>query len=126
LIYHLFIYNRFTGEHTDLTPDIPYALQPDFCWSPDGSQLAYLSDQHGHFSTYIISVTGGDVQLICGGNDPRCPVSDSLDARDKLVALGKDVELILYESEGYVFFNIDNVLHSERMRVKFLAAVLET
>src|SRR5688500_15844003 len=77
--YHLFIYNRFTGKHTDLTPDIPYALQPDFCWSPDGSQLAYLSDQHGHFSTYIISVTGGDVQLMLDTGHPAWQVEWSPD-----------------------------------------------
>jgi dipeptidyl aminopeptidase/acylaminoacyl peptidase len=77
--YHLFSYNRFTGKHTDLTPDIPYALQPDFCWSPDGSQLAYLSDQHGHFSTYIVSVTGGDVQLMLDTGHPAWQVEWSPD-----------------------------------------------
>lgn len=61
------------------------------------------------------------VQLICGGNDPRCPASDSLDARDKLVELGKDVELLLYEEEGHSFLKIENVIDSEYRRVEFLA-----
>jgi len=64
------------------------------------------------------------VQLICGGNDPRCPASDSLDARDKLVALGKDVQLLLYEEEGHAFLKIANVIDSEIRRVEFLAAIL--
>lgn len=64
------------------------------------------------------------VQLICGGNDPRCPASDSLDARDKLVELGKDVELLLYEEEGHSFLKIENVIDAEVKRVEFLARVL--
>jgi dipeptidyl aminopeptidase/acylaminoacyl peptidase len=51
--------------------------------------------------------------MICGGNDPRCPASDSLDARDKLVSLGKEVELLLYEDEGHEFLKIENVLDAE-------------
>jgi dipeptidyl aminopeptidase/acylaminoacyl peptidase len=65
------------------------------------------------------------VQLICGGHDPRCPASDSIDARDKLIELGKDVELLLYENEGHTFLNLDNVIDSETRRVEFLAGFLE-
>jgi dipeptidyl aminopeptidase/acylaminoacyl peptidase len=65
------------------------------------------------------------VQLICGANDPRCPTSDSIDARDKLVELGKDVELLLYEDEGHSFLKIENIIDSELKRVEFLAKVLE-
>jgi dipeptidyl aminopeptidase/acylaminoacyl peptidase len=75
---------------------------------------------------FFLDRINAPVQLICGGNDPRCPASDSLDARDKLVELGKEIELILYENEGHVFLNINNVLHSEMMRVEFLMKVLET
>src|SRR5687767_7043124 len=35
--------------------------------------------------------------LICGGNDPRCPARHSMEARDKLEELGKEVEFLLYE-----------------------------
>ena len=59
------------------------------------------------------------VQWICGGNDPRCTANDSLDARDKLIEPGKEVQVILYEDEGHVFLNIDTVRHSEKMRVEF-------
>jgi dipeptidyl aminopeptidase/acylaminoacyl peptidase len=65
------------------------------------------------------------VQLICGGIDPRCPASDSIDARDKLIELGKDVELILYRDEGHTFLNMDNLIDSETRRVEFLAGFLE-
>ncbi|HEX5941165.1 MAG TPA: alpha/beta fold hydrolase [Anaerolineales bacterium] len=81
---------------------------------------------YNHSPYFFLDRVSAPVQLICGRNDPRCPASDSLDARDKLVELGKEVELLLYENEGHVFLNMDNVIHSEMMRVKFLMDVLET
>jgi hypothetical protein len=63
-----------TNQYEDLTPDIFYALQPNFCRSPDGQQLAFLSDEHEHFS-----------------------------ARDKLVELGKDVELLFMKMKVMPF-----------------------
>ena len=113
--YHLVVFDLSTGQHKDLTPDISHALQPNFCWSPDGHQLAFLGDEHGHFSAYTISANGVD---------SRCPASDSIDARDKLVELGKDVELILYEDEGHDFLRIENIIDSELKRADFLAKVL--
>jgi dipeptidyl aminopeptidase/acylaminoacyl peptidase len=75
---------------------------------------------------FFLDRVNAPVQLICGGNDPRCPASDSLDARDKLVSLGKIVELLLYKDEGHSFLKIDNVLDSESRRMEFLARIFET
>lgn len=74
---------------------------------------------------YFLDRVNAPVQLICGGNDPRCPASDSLEARDKLVELGKEVEFLLYEDEGHSFIKIENVIDSEVKRVEFLAKALE-
>ncbi len=72
---------------------------------------------------FFLDRISAPVQLICGGNDPRCPVSDSIDAHDKLVELGKDVELLLYKDEGHSFLKIENVIDSELRCVEFLAKV---
>ena len=74
---------------------------------------------------FFLDRINASVQLICGGNDPRCPASDSLDARDTLVELGKHVELLLYEEEGHSFLKIENVIDAEVRRVEFLARVLQ-
>ena len=74
---------------------------------------------------FFLDRVSAPVQLICGGNDPRCPASDSIEAHDKLVSLGKDVEFLLYEDEGHSFLKIDNVIDSEMKRVEFLAKVLK-
>ncbi|MEW6716207.1 MAG: S9 family peptidase [Chloroflexota bacterium] len=65
------------------------------------------------------------VQLICGANDPRCPVSESIQARDKLRELGKQVDFVLYPDEGHAFLKVENVVASEVRRVEFLAQILE-
>lgn len=65
------------------------------------------------------------VQMICGGNDPRCPASDSIAARDKLVELGRQVELLVYESEGHGFLDMETLVAAEVKRVDFLARILE-
>jgi len=65
------------------------------------------------------------VQFICGEHDPRCPAEDSMETRDKLIELGKEVDFRLYEGEGHAFLKIENVVDSEVQRVEFLARILE-
>lgn len=66
------------------------------------------------------------VQLICGYHDPRCPASESIQARDVLVAQGKPCDLLLYPDEGHSFLKTENVVDAEKRRVGFLAGVLES
>ncbi len=65
------------------------------------------------------------VQLICGANDPRCPASESIAARDELVNLGRQVDFLLYPDEGHTFLKIENIVEHELRRVAFLAQALE-
>jgi dipeptidyl aminopeptidase/acylaminoacyl peptidase len=65
------------------------------------------------------------VQLICGAHDVRCPAVESLQARDILEALGKEVSLTLYPDEGHDFRRLQNVIDAEKRRAAFLAALLE-
>ena len=73
---------------------------------------------------FFLDKVQAPVQMICGGNDPRCPASESIDARDKLVEFGKEVELLLYEDEGHSFLKIENVIDSEVRRMEFLERCL--
>jgi dipeptidyl aminopeptidase/acylaminoacyl peptidase len=74
---------------------------------------------------FFLDKISAPVQMICGGNDPRCPASDSIDARDKLLELGKEVDLLLYKDEGHTFLNIENVIDAETKRIQFLKKILE-
>ena len=64
--------------------------------------------------------------MICGQNDPRCPASESLAAREMLQTLGKTVNFAIYPDEGHAFLKVGNVIDAERRRVAFLAEYLET
>jgi dipeptidyl aminopeptidase/acylaminoacyl peptidase len=74
---------------------------------------------------YFLDNINAPVQMICGANDPRCPASESIRARDKLVELGCTVDLVLYEDEGHTFLHIKNVIDSELRRIEFLEKALE-
>ncbi len=43
--------------HFNLTPDTPFAIQPNVCWSPDGKSIAFISNQSGRFSTYVLPLS---------------------------------------------------------------------
>ena len=111
--YHLIIYDFATNQQTDLTPNISHALQPNFCWSPDGGQLAFLSNEHGHFSAYIISAHGGDAKLILDTGHPAWQVVWSPDGRHLAVCCethGQDYGIFIVDLESK---EIIKLCHSE-------------
>ena len=65
------------------------------------------------------------VQLVCGAHDPRCPATQSIQARAALQAYGKICDFLLYPDEGHQFLKTENVVDSKRRIVDFLAKVLE-
>lgn len=99
--YHLVVYDPSTNTHTDLTSNIPHALQPNFCWSPDGSQLAFLSDEKGHFSAYIISSSGGEAQPVLDTGHPAWQVEWSPNGSHLAVSCemhGQDYGIFIVEA----------------------------
>jgi dipeptidyl aminopeptidase/acylaminoacyl peptidase len=57
--FDMYLYDFATQGHTNLTPDTPYAIVPDYAWSPDGSSIAFISNRSGHFDTYVVTVAAG-------------------------------------------------------------------
>lgn len=62
--FDLYAWEPAGGGHTNLTPDTPDALQPNYAWSPDGRQIAFLSDRAGHFAAYVMPATGGPARPV--------------------------------------------------------------
>ncbi len=88
---------------------------------PEDNRELWIS----HSPYFFLDKVNAPVQMISGGHDPRCPASDAIEARDKLVELGKEVEFLLYESEGHSFLNLKNVIDAEERCVTFLARAIE-
>jgi len=62
----------------------------------------------------------------CPTDLPRCPASESIQARHALVAQGKPCNLVVYEDEGHTFLKTENVVDAKKRHVTFLAEVLES
>lgn len=81
---------------------------------------------HDRSPYFFLDHIRAPVQLVCGAHDPRCPVSESVQAREALLKLGKEVDFALYEDEGHSFLKLENVIDAEMRRVSFLAKALES
>ncbi len=68
--FHIAVFDFATGQHTDLTPNIAFAHQPNVSWSPDGTQLAVLSDAGGHFACHILPAGGGAARMVLDVDHP--------------------------------------------------------
>jgi dipeptidyl aminopeptidase/acylaminoacyl peptidase len=62
--YDILVHDFDTGRSTNVTPGTPAAIQPGTSWSPDSMQLAFASNETGHFCTYIMSADGSQVRRI--------------------------------------------------------------
>jgi dipeptidyl aminopeptidase/acylaminoacyl peptidase len=57
--FDILIYDLRTGETHNLTPDTPdETINPFLTWSPDGQQIAYVSNRAGTFATFILNRDG--------------------------------------------------------------------
>ena len=74
---------------------------------------------------FFLDRVAAPVQLICGAHDVRCPAGESIQARDRLVELGKECDLALYPDEGHGFLKRENIIDARKRRVAFLAEILE-
>ncbi len=123
--YHLVVFDSSTNTHTDLTPNISHALQPNFCWSPDGQQLAFLSNEHRHFSAYTISVNGDDAQLVLDTGHPAWQVEWSPDGKHLAVCCemhGQDYGIFIVDLETKEAIEVveSTQCHSERSEESLL------
>ncbi len=60
------------------------------------------------------------VQMIAGAHDPRCPASETLQAKEALEKRGKEADVVIYEDEGHGFRKLDNRLDAYKKTTEFL------
>lgn len=102
-VFDIYIYDKNTGIHTNLTPDTPDAIQPNASWSPDGSQIAFLWNRSGCFQTYVIPAEEGEARLILDIPFPGWDVRWSPDGSHIAVVvegLGQDFHTYIVPIDG--------------------------
>ncbi len=60
------------------------------------------------------------VLLVAGANDPRCPIEESVQAKDELEKYGRDFELLVYGDEGHGFRKTKNKVDAYSKTIAFL------
>ena len=69
---------------------------------------------------FFIENIKSPVLIIAGANDPRCPLEESVQAKEELEKLGKQVELRAYTDEGHGFRKMENRVDAYKRTVAFL------
>jgi dipeptidyl aminopeptidase/acylaminoacyl peptidase len=111
--------NWFTA-HTNSRADLQHWDLENFGEPDENRQL-----WHDRSPFFFLDQVWAPVQLICGENDPRCPPSESIAARDALQGLGREVDFLLFEGEGHSLLKTENIIAAEKRRIDFLARYLE-
>ena len=111
--------NWFTS-HENSREDLQHWDRENF-----GDPVANKDLWHERSPFFFLDQVQSPVQLICGANDVRCPASESKQAQETLINLGKECEYHLYSDEGHTFLKIENQIKSKQQSVDFLAKYLE-
>jgi dipeptidyl aminopeptidase/acylaminoacyl peptidase len=101
--FHIAVLDFASCQHTDLTPGIAFAHQPNISWSPDGQQLAVLSDSEGQFALYVLPAGGGQARLVLDVGHPCWDAKWSPDGKWIAVEVewyGQDRSIFLVNPSG--------------------------
>jgi dipeptidyl aminopeptidase/acylaminoacyl peptidase len=79
--FHLILHELSSGKQTDLTAGFSGAIQASFDWSPDGRQIAFISDQSGRFNVYVKTVPSGAAHQLLDAGFPAWKVAWSPDGK---------------------------------------------
>ncbi len=69
---------------------------------------------------FFIDRIKSPVLLVAGANDPRCPLEESMQAKEGLERLGKQAELVAYMDEGHGFRKMENKVDAYKKTIAFL------
>ncbi|MFN3492063.1 MAG: prolyl oligopeptidase family serine peptidase, partial [Anaerolineales bacterium] len=117
--YHIYLHNLQNDSIINLTPNSGCAHQPNFDFSPDGKQLAILSDESRSFALYLLNVETLEKKLLLDIHRPIWDATWSADGKYIAVsAESKASEYSIYivevkSGERKVLSQNDEVLNAQ-------------
>ncbi len=106
--------NWFT-EHATEREDLQYWDEQNM-----GDPVKDHDRWHENSPIFFIDRITAPIQLIAGGNDVRCPLTEAEQVRDKLLELGRPVEMHVYADEGHILRQLDHRVDAYQKRAAFL------
>ena len=71
---------------------------------------------------FFIDQVKAPLLLLAGGNDPRCPKSETLQVVDAIKKRGGVAEYKIYENEGHGFARVENQIDAYQRAANFIKA----
>ena len=108
----------FVNWFTEMAHEDPALLRYDLATMGDPKKdEARLRDRSPLF---FLDRVRAPLLLAAGGNDPRCPASESQQVVDALKKQGRTCEFLLYPDEGHGFARLENLFDAYTKIVAFL------
>jgi dipeptidyl aminopeptidase/acylaminoacyl peptidase len=110
----------FVNWFTEIQNEDPILQQSDLATMGDLVKNKALYEDRSPIN--FIDRIKAPLYLLAGGNDPRCPKSESQQVIDAIRKRGGVVELKVYENEGHGFAKVENQIDAYRRVADFLKA----
>jgi len=110
----------FVNWFTEMQNEDPLLQQSDLATMGDPVKNKALFEDRSPIN--FVDQIKAPLYLLAGGNDPRCPKSETQQVVDAIKKRGGVVEYKVYEEEGHVFARVENEIDAYKRVTDFLKA----
>ncbi len=112
----------FVNWFTEIENEDPLLQEYDKVMMGDPSKEADRALLHERSPIFFMDKIKAPLLILAGGNDPRCPKSESDQVLDAVKKNGGVAELKIYENEGHGFARVENQIDAYKRVADFLKA----
>jgi dipeptidyl aminopeptidase/acylaminoacyl peptidase len=110
----------FVNWFTEIENEDPVLQQSDFATMGDPKTNKVLYEDRSPI--FFVDKIKAPLMLLAGGNDPRCPKSETLQVVEAVKKNGGVAEYKIYENEGHGFARVENQIDAYNRVASFLKA----
>jgi dipeptidyl aminopeptidase/acylaminoacyl peptidase len=110
----------FVNWFTEIQNEDPVLRESDLATMGDPEKNEALYEERSPIN--FIDQVKAPLFLLAGGNDPRCPKSETQQVVDAIKKRGGVIEYKIYENEGHGFSRVENQIEAYKRAADFLIA----